>query len=160
MSVHYGYNYKLALIKKLKTIYGKELVNLEFEREQQRQLDEAEDLIINFFGASKDDLIELELASLGDVLYQEYEDEYIVKLSIQENYIQFSRKPNVIEIELGIWNEEDQHAEIAVLAYIMPGEKKCKLKKVGKVHDGSNFDENVINSYVRKAFEAILEYEN
>ncbi|MCK8058303.1 MULTISPECIES: hypothetical protein [unclassified Fusibacter] len=160
MSVHYGYNYKLALIKKLKSMYGKELEHLEFERAQRAQLDEAEDLILSFFGASKDELLELEVASVGEVLYQEYEDDYIVRLTIHENYIQFTRKPTAIEIELGQWNEEDQHAESSVVAYIIPGEKKCKLKKIGKVHDGSNFDENVINSYVRQAFESILEPDN
>lgn len=152
MSVHYGYNYKKDLIKKMRNQYGKELEQLRAEKARLAQLKEAEDLIFSFFADLKDEFLELAEASNNKVYFSQNQDEYLVKLHLVESYIQFSRKPNAIEIELGAWNESENYLESRIVAYIVPGDKKCLLKRVGKVHDGAHFDESTINSYIRTAF--------
>jgi hypothetical protein len=159
MTVHYGYNYKQDLIKKMKVKYSQEIDALNDSKSKQLQLDEAQGLIFKFFEEIKAAFGDLEEASKGALYYREFEEDFLVRVQIETNYIQFNRRDFAIEIEIGLWNEHDKLLEVNTPAYVIPGEKRCRLKKVGKVHDGSHFDENAINSYVRMAFSELWSQE-
>ncbi len=157
MSVHYGYNYKKDLIKKMRIQYAKEIEKIHVEKARLAQIEEAENLIVSFFSDLKDDFIELAEASNNEVQFLQNQDEYLVKMQIHNAYVQFNRKSNSIDIEIGAWNDTDGFLESRVVAYVIPGDKRCLLKRVGKVHDGSHFDESTINSYIRMAFAHLLD---
>lgn len=159
MSVHFGYNYKAALIKKLQERYASQIENIANDKAKQRLLDEAEKTILDFFYASRGELALLEEASSGSVEYRENDEDYIARLKIENCYIQFSRKPQAIEIERGDIDSDNGMTRMTIYGHIVPEEKRCVLKKVGKVHDGSTFDENVLNSYIRKTFSDVLNWE-
>ncbi len=159
MTVHYGYNYKKDLIKKMRQQYAKELERLALFRAHQMQLDEAQALIVSFFQDVKEEFKDLAIVSNGEVIVDEQENGYFLKMKIHQASIQFSRKEEVIEIELSHYNEQEQFLESHVVAFVIPSDKKCRLKRVGKVHDGSSFDELAINSYVRMAFSHLLDLE-
>jgi hypothetical protein len=159
MTVHYGYNYKHDLIKKMRVKYNREINALNESKMKQLQLDEAQAMILKFFEEIKEAFETLEEASKGVVLYREFDKGFLVRVQIETNYIQFNRRDYAIEIEIGLWNDNDQLLEVNTPAYVIPGEKRCRLKKVGKVHDGSHFDENAINSYVRIAFSELWSQE-
>lgn len=159
MTVHYGYNYKKDLIKKMRLHYAKELDALHLAQQHQAQLDVAQALILEFFRDVKEEFQELALASGGKVQYSENENGFFLKMKIHEASIQFSRIEAAIEIEITQLNSEDEYAESRVVAYVIPGDKKCRLKRVGKAHDGLSFDESAINSYVRQAFSHLLDHQ-
>lgn len=156
MAVHYGYNYKKDLVKKMKNQYASQLHKLALHRNQQAQLDASKQLIMDFFQDIKSDFQDFALATNSEVSYTEEENGYFLKLKIHQNSIQFSRQEDSIEIEISNWNDKEQYLESRVVAYVIPGEDRCRLKRVGKVHDGAHFDENTINSYIRVAFAHIL----
>ncbi len=151
MSVHFFYNYKEELIKKLKEHFKTELEQRDERLRVEGQLGEAEKMIKDYFDEMTEAMSVIEEVSDGVVRYIT-DEKVIAYLEIYRNYVKFTRSDNTIEIKLGQFNEEDQIVESAVYAYVIPGDKKCKIKKVGKLHDGSHFDENTINTYVRKAF--------
>jgi len=83
--------------------------------------------------------------------------------NVRKQYLLLDNRPlisHTIEVfdECSIIDEiflvvpEEDFVESMVLSYIVPGEKKPKIKRVGKIHDGSNFDENTLNYYMREAF--------
>lgn len=156
MSVHYGYNYKKDLIKKMRLLYAKELKALAIRRNQQEQLDQAKQLILNFFEEEREEFSDLAVATNQEVSYTEDENGYFLKLRIHQASIQFTRQEDSIEIEITSWNEADKYLETNVVAYVIPGEDRCRLRVVGKVHEGAHFDENTINSYIRVAFAHLL----
>lgn len=156
MAVHYGYNYKKELIKKMKQAYSTELKALSIKRDQQDQLNVAQKLIEDFFAEVKDEFSDLAVATNHEVNYSENENGYFLKLRIHQASIQFTRQEDSIEIEITSWNEAEKYLETNVVAYVIPGEDRCRLRRVGKVHDGAHFDENTINSYIRIAFAHLL----
>jgi len=151
MTVHFYYNYKEDLISKLKENYANELDQKVSDEKDQAQLDEAEKLIIKYFDSVKNDLDQLNKVSGGEVAYEVGED-FISKLSVRQNYIKFTRAGKTIEVKVGKYIDDEDIVESSVIANIVCGDKKCKIKKRGKIHDGSNFDENTINYYMREAF--------
>lgn len=151
MSVRFFYDFKEELIKKLNEHFSSEIETLQYEKNQIAQLDNAEKMIRDYFENFFDGMSELIEASQGKI-YFEQDDEIIGKLGIMRNYLKFMRKEMSIEVKIGYYVPEADLVESVVLSYIVPGEKKAKIKRVGKIHDGSNFDENALNYYMREAF--------
>lgn len=151
MSKHYFYDYKEDLIKKLNKKYAEELSKVYEERREQTQLDDAEEMIRKYFRIVHDEMKDLIAASNGAITYDEG-DEIILTLTIHHNFIRFIRTPKAIEVKIGIYNKVEDLVESVIMGYIVPGEKYCKIKKLGKIHEGGNFDENTLSSYMREAF--------
>lgn len=151
MSKHFFYDYKEDLIKKLNKKYTKELADLYEERREQAQLDDAERMVRTYFQGVHNEMKDLIKASNGAVSYDEGE-EIILTLTIYHNFIRFIRTQKSIEVKVGIYNKEEDLVESVIMGYIVPGEKACKIKKLGKIHEGGSFDENTISSYMREAF--------
>ena len=151
MSVHFFYDFKDELVKKLNEHFTQELESLQHEKNQIEQIDHAEEMIREYLQNVAKDMKDLIAATDGQV-YFEQDDEVIGKLGVMKNYLKFTRKSNTIEVKIGYYVPEADFIESIVLSYVVPGVKKPKVKRVGKVHDGSNFDENTINYYMREAF--------
>lgn len=151
MSKIFTYDYKEDLVKKLNKRYANELAAVHQERREQTQLDNAEELIRKYFRTVRDEMEDLIEASQGGITYDEG-DEIILTLTIHNNFIRFIRTPKCIEVKIGIYNKTEDLVESVIMGYIVPGEKVCKIKKLGKIHEGGNFDENTLSSYMREAF--------
>ncbi|MBN2260368.1 MAG: hypothetical protein JW702_07470 [Clostridiales bacterium] len=151
MAVHFFYDFKDELIKKLNERLSPEIEKLRYEKNLKEQIDGAEIMIREYFKNLIDEMKELIEASDGKIFF-ESDDEVIGKLSIMKYYLKFTRKNLAIEVKVGYYVPEADLVESVVLSYIVPGEKKAKIKRVGKIHDGSNFDENTLTYYMREAF--------
>ncbi len=151
MSKHFFYDYREVLADKLEKKYTKELVELEKLRRKQKQLDNAEKVIKNYFDILDKDLGDTILVSGGDIEILK-NDEMILKFSMFQNYIKFTRFDHAIEVEIGAFDPVTEIVEARINSNIIPSDKRCVVKKIGKVHDGSHFDENTINYYMNEAF--------
>ena len=151
MTIHFFYDFKDEMIKKLNEYFSEELEALRYEKKQVNQIDDAEKSIRNYFKNIVADMSEIIEASDEKIKF-ESDDDVIGKLTIMKHYLKFTRKDVSIEVKIGYYIPEDDFVESMVLSYIVPGEKKPKIKRVGKIHDGSNFDENTLNYYMREAF--------
>lgn len=151
MSKHFAYDYKEDLIKKLNKKYATDLTAIYKERQEQAQLDVAEEVISGYFQVVYNEMKDLIEASRGEISYDEG-DEIILTLTIHKNYIRFVRTAKSIEVKIGVYNKEEDLVESVIVGYIVPGEKSCKIKKLGKIHEGGNFDESTLSSYMREAF--------
>lgn len=151
MTIHFFYDFKEELLKKLNEYYGEEIKTLSYEKKQVSQIDDAEAGIRSYFKHIVSDMGEIIEASNGEIEF-ESDDDVIGKLTIMKHYLKFTRKNVSIEVKIGYYIPEDDFVESMVLSYIVPGEKKPKIKRVGKIHDGSNFDENTLDYYMREAF--------
>jgi len=151
MSKHFFYDYKEDLIKKLNKKYANELTKVYDERREHEQLDSAEQMIRSYFQQIRDEMEDLIEASNGEITYDEG-DEIILTLTIHQNFIRFIRTSKSIEVKIGIYNKTEDLVESVIMGYIVPGDKSCKIKKPGKIHEGGNFDENTLSSYMREAF--------
>lgn len=151
MSMHFFYNYKLDLEKKLSEVYQRDLKKLEEKRNRQRQLDVAQNLIENYYNKLASDLKDIVEVSNGKISFMSHED-MIIKFIMYEHYVRYTRMDQGIEVEIGTYDESSGLIEGRINSNIIPGEKRCVVKKIGKVHDGSHFDENTINYYMNKAF--------
>lgn len=155
MTVHFFYNFKDELIHKIKEDYEDELIIRRENLRKQKQLDEAEEKIFEYFKVIKNGLSEvMEVAK--DVIKYEENEEFILKFSIEKNSIKFTRNESNIEVQVSLYLEESNMIESKILGHILPGEKVCMVKEVGKLHTGSHFDENTINHYMRVAFSSYL----
>ncbi len=64
----------------------------------------------------------------GEVAYEVGED-FISKLSVRQNYIKFTRAGKTIEVKVGKYIDDEDIVESSVIANIVCGDKKCKIKK-------------------------------
>jgi len=151
MSVHFFYDYKDELIKKLKEHYSESLDVQEQVMKERKQIDEAVQLVDNYFDELERELRDVFVVSSGEVKLVR-NDEALVHFSIKDGFIKFMRKDRSLQIVMGFYVPEEGEVESKIVAYIIPGEKKAKIKKVGKVHNGSTFDENSLNHFMRMAF--------
>jgi hypothetical protein len=151
MSVHFFYDFRDDLVKKLKENYSGKLEILKKEKQDQAQIEDARNIILTYFGGIREALDELIEASDGDIEYVS-EENIIAKLQIDKNFIQFTRMENRIQVKLGYYVPEADLIEEVVISNIVPGDKKCRVKKIGKVHDGGSFEESTIDYYLREAF--------
>lgn len=154
MSMHFFYNYKLDLEKKLSEVYQRDLKKLEEKRDRQRQLDVAQNLIENYYNKLASDLKDIVEVSNGKISFMSHED-MIIKFIMYEHYVRYTRMDQGIEVEIGTYDESSGLIEGRINSNIIPGEKRCVVKKIGKVHDGSHFDENTINYYMNEAFSTL-----
>jgi hypothetical protein len=152
--MHFFYNYKLDLEKKLSEVFQRELKKLEERRNRQRQLDVAQNLIENYYNKLASDLKDIVEVSNGKISFMSHED-MIIKFIMYEHYVRYTRMDQGIEVEIGTYDESSGLIEGRINSNIIPGEKRCVVKKIGKVHDGSHFDENTINYYMNKAFSGL-----
>lgn len=151
MSMHYFYNYKEELENKLKKVYSKALDELYVFKKRQGQLDVAQNLIEKYYEKLSEDLKDIMEVSVGNIKMIKTDD-VIMKFIMYGHYVKYSRLEQGIEVEIGTYDEVSGLIEGRINSNIIPGEKKCVVKKIGKVHDGAHFDENTINYYMNKAF--------
>ncbi len=159
MSVHFFFNYREHLIKKLKEHYGTIVELKKADESLQIQLEEAENIIRDYFEVVAIDLQEVLNAASNEVQLDYDSEDYIVKFTIVDNYVRFIRRPTAIEVEISRYDDTLNMNETFIIAYVVPGEKKCHTKKVGMVHEGGSFDENSLNYFMREAFGEIVQYE-
>ncbi len=151
MTVHFFYNYKDALVKELTGNYEEALEELAKERQQQAQLDQVQQIIEDYFKSLGTQLTDVMVVSDGRITLEEGDD-YLYKFHIQENYIKLTRREKHIEIKIGVYSRDTELVEATIVAYVVPGDKRAVVRKVGKIHDRNHFDENTLNYYMRRAF--------
>lgn len=151
MTVHFFYDFKDELIQKVKKNYENELIERKEKIRNEKQLDEAEKLIVDYFKVIKNALHEVFEVSDGDVKYEE-SDNYILKFTIFKNSLEFARNGNSIKVEVELYDEEMDIIESKILGNIIIGEKRCMVKDTGKLHTGSHFDQKTIDYFMRVAF--------
>ncbi len=151
MTVHFFYNFKEELIERIKEDYNNELVKRKENIRQQKQLDDAEKIILDYFKVVKNALNEIFEVSNGKIKYEENTD-FISKFTIGKNSLRFLRKEKSIQVKVELYIKEADIVESKILGNIIIGSKVAMVKEVGKLHTGSHFDENTINYYMRVAF--------
>jgi hypothetical protein len=149
---HFHYNFREELTKKLKEEYSEEISKYRHEMTRIQQIDEAEQLILDYFERLAGDLEEVFAVADGAVDLDGPEGDSIVRFSIRENFIRFTRRDKFIEVKVGKYDAVDDMVESAILGYVVAGDKKAQTRRVGKVHGGSSFDDNTLNQYMREAF--------
>lgn len=153
MSVHhFHYNFREELTKKLKAQYLEDIQKYRHEMSRVQQIDEAEQLILDYFGKLAEDLAEVLAVSDGNIGFEGPEGDTIIRFSIRDNFIRFTRREKFIEVKIGKYVAEDDMVESTILGYVVAGEKRAQTRRIGKVHGGASFDENTINQYMREAF--------
>lgn len=150
MSMHYFYNYKDELEHKLKKVYSQELGEMSVYKKQQKQLDVAQNLIEAYYDKLSHDLADIVEVSQGHINF--IKTEVLMKFIMFDHYVMYSRFDRGIEVEIGTYDKGADLIEARIDSNIIPGDKKCVVKKIGQVHDGAHFDENTINHYMNKAF--------
>lgn len=158
MSKNFFYDYKIELQEQLGKKFRKQLATLDEERAKIAQLDVAQKIIINYFDNLKSSLADIILVSNNQIALLQ-EGPMIVKFVMFNNYLKFTRFDQAIEVEVGQFDTESQIIEARIISNIIPGDKKCVVKKIGKVHDGSHFDDKTVNFYIHEAFKSIDELE-
>lgn len=154
MSKHFFYNYKDDLQIRLSKVFRRELGNLEDSRKKQAQLDVAHNLIEKYYHDLEEQLKDIILVSHGKIKLIR-DGNIIVKFVMYDNYVKYTRYEHGIEVEIGNYDEESEIVEARINSNIIPSDKRCIVKKVGKIHDGAHFDENTINYYMNEAFSSL-----
>ncbi len=155
MSVHFFYNYRDELVKKLKEHYADDLKQWKKQVAENNQLDEAEGMLRKYFNSLVSELEDVIEASNSEIMLNENDN--VMEFKIQQNFVRFTRQERAIQVKVGYYVSENDMVETAILGYVVPGDKRAIMKKVGKIHAGSTFDENTINYYLRTAFSEWLE---
>ncbi len=150
MSVHFFYNYRDELVKKLKEHYADDVKVWKEQEAANKQLDEAEAMLKKYFSSLVKELDDVIEASKNEIML--CENGNVMEFKIQQNFVRFTREERAIQVKVGYYVTQNDMVETAILGYVMPGDKRPVMKKVGKIHDGSTFDENTINYYLRSAF--------
>lgn len=151
MSKSFFYDYKVELQEKLGKKFKRELKELEAERARQSQLDDAQQVIENYFRILEDTIADIILVSDNKVQLIR-EGSMIVKFMMFDNYVKFTRFDHAIEVEIGEFDKSSKIIEAKIISNIIPGDKRCVVKRIGKVHDGAHFDDKTINFYMNEAF--------
>lgn len=156
MSVHFFFNYREHLVKQLKEHYATTVQLKKEDEAVQIQLDDAQMLIRDYFDVVGQELQEVLDAASNEVKLEYDSDDFLVKFTIVDSYVRFIRRPAAIEVEICKYQQDIGMVETFILAYIIPGDKKCRTRKVGMVHESGNFDENTLNFFMREAFGEIV----
>lgn len=151
MSKHFYYDYKTVLAEKLEKKYERELILLSLNRKKQAQLNAAQRIIEEYFEALSKELADTIIVSKGEIEILK-DDNIILKFTMFKNYLKFTRFERAIEVEIGEYIPETNIVEARINSNIIPSDKRCVVKKIGKVHDGSHFDGNTLNYYMNEAF--------
>lgn len=155
MSVHFFYNYRDELVKKLKEHYADDVKSWRKQEAEKQQLNEAEAMLKKYFNSLVDELEDVIEASNEEIVLEDNDN--VMEFRIQQNFVRFTRQDRAIQVKVGYYVTENDMVETAILGYVVPGDKRAVMKKVGKIHDGSTFDENTINYYLRSAFSEWLQ---
>lgn len=160
MTLPFFYNYKEALVKKLKEDYSEAITAKRLEEIEGQQMAEADQMIKQFFKDMENSLADVLEVSHKSIQFDRHDEREIARLTIGKNYVVFTWKDKrSIEVEIGTYVDELDMVEASIVGYIVPSDKKPVVKKVGKVHEGGHFDENTLNYYLRTAFGNILKEE-
>ena len=159
MTVHFFYDYKEELVKKLRNRYSESLNLKERELFEKAQIDEAIRLIGRYFDDLEKQLGEIISASDGDIKLVRNRDS-LLEFSITDNFLRIIRKENLIQIIIGYYDIEEDSIKSKTVAHVVPGEKRCQVKKLGEIHDGSTFDENTLNHYMRVTFKSVFLFDD
>lgn len=151
MSKHFFYNYKDDLEIRLQKVFRRDLARLEEDRKNQAQLDIAHNMIEKYYDQLEGKLADIIEVSHGKIKVLR-EGNMIVKFQMYDNYVKYTRFDQGIEVEIGVYDDVSKIIEARINSNIIPGEKRCVVKKIGKIHDGAHFDENTINYYMNEAF--------
>lgn len=151
MSKSFFYDYKYELQDRLGKKFRRELAALEAERMRQSQLNQAQDIIEEYFKELESSLSDIILISDNKVQLVK-EGSMIAKFTLFDNFVKFTRFDHAIEVEIGLFDETSKIVEARIISNIIPGDKKCVVKRIGKVHDGSHFDDKTIDFYMNEAF--------
>jgi len=158
MSKNFFYDYKVELQGQLGKHFRKQLSALDLERNRIAQLDSAQKIVLEYFENLSTSLADIMAVAHERVMLTQ-EENMIVKFTMFDNYLKFTRFDHAIEVEVGEFDNESQIVEARIISNIIPGEKKCVVKRIGKVHDGSHFDDKTINFYMHEAFGSLKELE-
>lgn len=156
MSKSFFYDYKVELQEKLGKKFKHELQALEDKRTKQSQLNDAQKLIESYFSVLEETISDIILVS-DDKVRLIQEGSMIVKFMMFDNYLKFTRFDHAIEVEIGAFDKSSEIIEAQIISNIIPGDKRCVVKRIGKVHNGAHFDDKTINFYMNEAF-GNLEY--
>jgi hypothetical protein len=140
-------------------MYLEDLEEQKLRLKEKSQLDEAEEIIRKYFNELKGMINDIIGASGGMVSLDNKSEEFLVKLYIRGNMLKFTRGAKSIEIKSGEYEHDGGMITSEIVGYVVPGEKRSKIKRLGRLHDGSNFDENTINHYMRETFKNIIKIE-
>ncbi|MBI9013428.1 MAG: hypothetical protein JEZ08_14440 [Clostridiales bacterium] len=158
MSKHFFYDYKVDLQDQLGKLFRKKLSELDSERARLAQLDAAQELIVDYFNGLESSLADIIIVS-DNKIHLIREGSMIVKFTMFDNFVKFTRFEQAIEVEIGEYDKTSKIVEARIIGNIIPGEKKCVVKRIGKVHDGSHFDDKTINFFMNEAFGSLKELE-
>lgn len=158
MAKHFFYDYKVDLQDQLGKLYRKKLSELDSERARLAQLDAAQELIVDYFNGLESSLADIIIVS-DNRLHMVREGSMIIKFTMFDNFVKFTRFEQAIEVEIGEFDELSKIVEARIIGNIISGEKKCVVKRIGKVHDGSHFDDKTINFFMNEAFGSLKELE-
>lgn len=158
MAKHFFYDYKIDLQDQLGKLYRKKLSELDSERARLAQLDAAQELIVDYFNGLESSIADIIIVS-DNRLHMVREGSMIIKFTMFDNFVKFTRFEQAIEVEIGEFDEMSKIVEARIIGNIIPGEKKCVVKRIGKVHDGSHFDDKTINFFMNEAFGSLKELE-
>lgn len=156
MSKHFFYDYRGDLQEQLSKIFRRELKTMDHERNKQAQLDMAQSIIEKYFSEMESTLADIISVSKGRLQIIRNEN-LIVQYKMFDNYLKFTRFDHAIEVEIGEYDLETQIVEARINSNIIPSDRKCVVKKIGKIHDGAHFDENTISYYMNEAFGSLKE---
>ncbi len=158
MAKHFFYDYKVDLQDQLGKLYRNKLSELDSERARFAQLDAAQELIVDYFNGLESSLADIIIVS-DNRMHMVREGSMIIKFTMFDNFVKFTRFEQAIEVEIGEFDEMSKIVEARIIGNIIPGEKKCVVKRIGKVHDGSHFDDKTINFFMNEAFGSLKELE-
>lgn len=158
MSKNFVYDYKVELQGQLGKLFRKQLITLDLEKNHVAQLDLAQKIVLEYFNNLRTSLTDIIKVANGKVMSIQ-EDRMIVKFMMFNNYLKFTRFDQAIEVEVGEFDKESQIIEAKIISNIIPGDKKCVVKRIGKIHDGSHFDDKTINFFMHEAFGSLKELE-
>jgi len=158
MAKHFFYDYKIDLQDQLGKLYRKKLGELDSERARFAQLDAAQELIVDYFNGLESSLADIIIVS-DNRIHMVREGGMIIKFTMFDNFVKFTRFEQAIEVEIGEFDKMSKIVEARIIGNIIPGEKKCVVKRIGKVHDGSHFDDKTINFFMNEAFGSLKELE-
>lgn len=154
MSKHFFYNYKEDMEIRLAKVFRRELEKLDEDRKKQAQVDIAQEMIESYYNDLEATLSDIIIVSAGKIKLIRDGDMFI-KFVMFDNYVKYTRFEYGIEVEIGVYDEQAGIVEAKINSNIIPGEKRCVVKKIGKIHDGAHFDENTMNYYMNEAFDTL-----
>ncbi len=128
MSVHFFYNYRDELVKKLKEHYADDVKSWRKQEAEKQQLNEAEAMLKKYFNSLVDELEDVIEASNEEIVLEDNDN--VMEFRIQQNFVRFTRQDRAIQVKVGYYVTENDMVETAILGYVVPGDKRAVMKKL------------------------------